>query len=150
MSRLVPEPPAAGRVLDARLHLLDRQVLDADGEPVCTLDDLELDVAGPDAAGADAAGADHAAGERAHPTGRSTLVVTALLTGPVLGTRLFGGRPPSSRWQRVLWRHVTDVGAAVRIGVRGDELEATWRERWLRERVVGRIPGRAHDPEAGS
>ena len=32
-----------GRVLDAHLHLLDRQVLDRDGTPVTTVDDLELD-----------------------------------------------------------------------------------------------------------
>ncbi len=34
---LPPDRPLAGRVLDARLHLLDRQVLDADGVPVTTL-----------------------------------------------------------------------------------------------------------------
>ena len=30
-------------MLDAHLHLLDRQVLDRDGTPVTTVDDLELD-----------------------------------------------------------------------------------------------------------
>ena len=37
-----PVPPVAGRTLDAQLHLLDRQVLDSDGVPVTTVDDLEL------------------------------------------------------------------------------------------------------------
>ena len=32
-----------GRLLDARLHLLDRQILDADGDPVGTVDDVEFD-----------------------------------------------------------------------------------------------------------
>ena len=32
----------AGRILDAEVHLLDRQVLDKDGMPVTTVDDLEL------------------------------------------------------------------------------------------------------------
>ena len=31
-----------GRLLDARLHLLDRQLLDDDGDPVGIVDDLEL------------------------------------------------------------------------------------------------------------
>ena len=31
------------RRLDAQLHLLDRQMLDADGVPVSTVDDVELD-----------------------------------------------------------------------------------------------------------
>ena len=35
-------PPTGVRVVDARLHLLSRQVLDVDGEPVTTVDDLEL------------------------------------------------------------------------------------------------------------
>ena len=38
-----PMPDYPGRVLDARLHLLDRQVLDRDGVPVSTVDDLELE-----------------------------------------------------------------------------------------------------------
>jgi hypothetical protein len=46
--RLAPVPPTAGRTLDAQLHLMDRQVLDNDGVPVTTVDDLEL--SGPDPA----------------------------------------------------------------------------------------------------
>jgi len=37
-----PGKPTAGRFTDANLHLLDRQVLDRDGDPVTTVDDLEL------------------------------------------------------------------------------------------------------------
>ena len=36
---LPPDEHPPGLVLDARLHLLDRQVLDVDGVPVCTVDD---------------------------------------------------------------------------------------------------------------
>ena len=32
----------AGRLLDAQLHLLDRQVIDVHGAPVTVVDDLEL------------------------------------------------------------------------------------------------------------
>jgi hypothetical protein len=77
--RLAPVPPTAGRTLDAQLHLMDRQVLDHDGVPVTTVDDLEL--SGPDL-------------DTEIPPGTAAPVLTALLTGPVLGTRIFGGRPP--------------------------------------------------------
>lgn len=123
-------PTPAGRVLDARLHLLDRQVLDPDGTPVCTVDDLEL-------RGADGA---HV------PDGVHDAYVTAVLTGPVLATRVFGGRPPDSRWARLQWQHVVQVGTVVRSGVRSDDLDLTWTERWVRDRVIGRIPGGRHDP----
>jgi len=120
----LPEPPRpAGLVLDARLHLLDRQVVDVRGDPVAIVDDVELE-------------------ER---DGR--VVATDLLSGPVLATRVFGGRPPRSRWHRVAWRHVTEVGVVVRLGVRGETLDVLWVERWLREHVVGRVPGGRHDPE---
>lgn len=127
---LPPVPTPAGRVLDARLHLLDRQVLDPDGSPVCTVDDLELH-------GAD--GADV-------PDGTQPAYVTAVLTGPVLATRVFGGRPPRSRWARLPWDHVVQVGTVLRCGVRSDRLDLTWTERWVRDQVIGRIPGGRHDP----
>jgi sporulation protein YlmC with PRC-barrel domain len=130
----LPEPRQPGRVLDARLHLLDRQVLDVDGMPVCTLDDLELDgVAG--------------SGDDGPIDGSVPVVITALLTGPVLGTRVFGGRPPASRWHRLPWSHVSDIGSAVHLGVSGSRFDATWLERWARHHIVGRIPGGEHDPE---
>jgi hypothetical protein len=136
---LAPEPPQPGRVLDARLSLLDRQVLDADEVPLCTLDDLELEPA-------DDGGRD----DRDRPAGAATVLVTGILSGPVLRTRIFGGRPPSSRWETIAWRHVRDLGTAVRLAVRGDDLDLTWPERWTRDHVVGRIPGGRHDPEGGS
>ncbi|GMA94942.1 hypothetical protein GCM10025881_17660 [Pseudolysinimonas kribbensis] len=69
----------AGRVFDARLQLLDRQVLDPDGMPVTAVAGLEL--------------SDVPWGEDL-PADAEAPVVTALLTGPVLGTRVFGGRLP--------------------------------------------------------
>ncbi|GAB2501665.1 hypothetical protein GCM10027063_46310 [Promicromonospora xylanilytica] len=130
-----PEPQQAGRVLDARLHLLDRQVLDVDDVPVCTLDDLELEIV------------DGEPPEDGRIDGSVPVVISALLTGPVLGTRVFGGRPPTSRWYRLPWAHVSEVGTVARLGVRGTGLDATWLERWTRDHIVGRIPGGTHDPE---
>jgi len=122
--------PAAGRVLDARLHLLDRQLLDVDDVPITTVDDLEI-------LGLDG---------DPDPTG-GPAVLANLLTGPVLGTRIFGGRPPSSRLERIPWSHVADVATAVHLGVPGDRLDVSWTERWVRDHIIGRIPGGRHDPE---
>jgi len=129
--KLAPVPPTAGRTLDAQLHLMDRQVLDNDGVPVTTVDDLEL--SGP------------SLGEELEP-GTPAPVLTALLTGPVLGTRIFGGRPPSSRLIRIPWKDVADVGVVIRLGVSGENLDAGWVERWIRDKIIARIPGGRHDP----
>ena len=129
--RLAPLPPTAGRTLDAQLHLMDRQVLDNDGVPVTTVDDLEL--SGPEL-------------DSELPPGTPPPVLMALLTGPVLGTRIFGGRPPSSRLIRIPWTDVADVGVVLRLGVRGDNLDASWVERWIRDKIIARIPGGRHDP----
>ncbi|WP_171468608.1 hypothetical protein [Cellulosimicrobium sp. 72-3] len=139
--------PTGVRVVDARLHLLSRQVLDVDGEPVTTVDDLELVAS---------AAADDAAPDRSPDDGPRDAVpgepaeVGAVLTGPVLVTRLLGGRPPASRWERVPWSDVGHVGTALELTVRADSLDLHWTEDWLREHVVGRIPGGRHDPEEES
>lgn len=121
------------RLIDARLHLLDRQVIDVDGEPVTTIDDLEI--IGPD-------GGEVAPGEPAH--------LAAVLTGPVLVTRLLGGRPPRSRWERIAWKHVARLGTAVELEVSREDLDLDWAERWVRDHLIHRIPGGDHDPESGS
>ncbi|MBT2522041.1 hypothetical protein [Arthrobacter sp. ISL-28] len=128
---LAPVPPIAGRILDAQLHLLDRQVLDNDGVPVTTVDDVELSA--PEE-------------ETVIAPGTPAPIITALLTGPVLGTRIFGGRPPSSRLVRIPWKDVADVGVVVRLGVSGENLESGWVERWIRDKIIARIPGGRHDP----
>ena len=45
------------------------------------------------------------------------------------------------------WSHVTDVATVVSLDVRGEGLDVLWVERWLRDHVIGRIPGGRHDPE---
>lgn len=128
----LPMPPAvAGRVMDAGLKLLDRQILDPDGVPVTTVDDLELTT--PD--------------DLAHLDPDKPPVVQALLTGPILMTRIFGGRLPDSRFLRIPWKVVADVETVVKVGVAADSLDASWTERWVRDHVIARIPGGRHDPE---
>ena len=119
------------RVIDAQLHLLDRQVLDVDGVPITTVDDLELSDM-PDGAIRKGTPAPH---------------IESLLSGPVLGTRIFGGRPPASRWHRIEWQHLARIGTALELGIDGEELDVTWPERWVRDHIIGRIPGGHHDPE---
>lgn len=130
--RNLPMPPAvAGRVLDAGLELLDRQILDPKGVPVSTVDDLELTT--PD--------------DLAHVDPEKPPMVDALLTGPILLTRIFGGRLPDSRFVRIPWTIVADVETVVKVGVAADSLDASWTERWMRDHVIARIPGGRHDPE---
>jgi hypothetical protein len=124
-------PTVAARVLDAQLDLLDRQVLDRDGVQTTTVDDIELtDV-----------------DDLAHLDPDRPPELSSVLTGPVLGTRIFGGRPPDSRFERIRWTDVHEVGTVLRLGVAADSLDATWAERWVRDRIIARIPGGTHDPE---
>jgi hypothetical protein len=128
---LLPAPPVDGQILDAQLNLLDRQVLDVDAEPVTAVDDIELTgiVFG-----------------QAADAGRPP-IIHALVGGSVLLSRLFGGRPPDSRLRRIEWKHVADVGVVIKLGVHAEDLDITWGERWLREHIIGRIPGGRHDPQ---
>jgi len=122
---MFPDVPAhRGRLLDARLHLLDRQLLASDGEPVGIVDDLDLD--------------DLRFGDDAAPQ------VTAILTGQVLLTRIFGGRPPRSRLQALPWQLVAKLGTVLRLTPDAGELDHLWVEHWLRDHLIGRIPGGRH------
>lgn len=122
----------AGRIIDAQLHLLDRQVLDREGVPVTAVDDIELSEI--------PMGVDLKRGTPAP-------VIENLLSGAVLGTRIFGGRPPSSQWHRIPWSVIAELGIAISLDAGADEFELTWPERWVRDRIIGRIPGGRHDPE---
>jgi hypothetical protein len=127
------DPEAAtGRVLDAQLHLLDRQVHDIASVPVTAVSDLEI--------------SDIESVENIAP-GTPAPEIVALLSGPVLGIRIFGGRLPRSRLQRIAWSAVYEVAIVIRLSVKGETLDATWAERWVRDRIIGRIPGGSHDPE---
>lgn len=116
--------PARTRLLDARLHLLDRQLV-ADGDPVGIVDDVEI--------------------------GESSVEappqVTAILTGHVVATRIFGGKPPRSQLQSLPWRAVAKVGIVVELHNGSGSFENLWVERWLRDNVIARIPGGCHAAE---
>ena len=122
----------ASRWLDAQLHLLDRQVLDVDGVPVAVVDDLEL--------------SEVLVGQEI-PIDTPPPVITALLSGPALATRIFGGRPPESRMQRTLWVDIVEIDVVIRLGVGRDILDLAWTEGWVRDRIIGRFPGGRLTPQ---
>lgn len=121
-------PRPRGRLLDARLHLLDRQLLDDDGAPVGIVDDLEL------------SGAEFGA----LTAGARPPRVTGLVSGHVLATRIFGGKPPPSRLQTIPWRLVAAVATVVRLHPTDMAFDALWVEHWLRDHVIAHIPGGRH------
>ena len=132
---MTSETQPSGRVLHAKLHLLDRQVIDSDGALLCKVDDVELDL--------DA----------------GVPVVSALLSGPqALGPRL-GGR--LGRWieavhrrlradpdpgpTRIPMQRVTEIETAITIDARGIELQGFGQ--WVENTVIARIPGATDAPE---
>jgi hypothetical protein len=120
------------RYLDVQLHLLDRQVLDVQGVPIAVVDDLEL--------------SEIPAGQDIPPD-TPPPVITALLSGPALATRIFGGRPPESRMVRTPWVAIREIGVVIKLSVGRDTQDLFWTERWVRDHVIGRIPGGRHTPK---
>jgi len=118
--------------LDARLHLLDRQLVDDDDNPVGIVDDLELDGVEPDT--------------DIEPS-TAAPKVTALLSGHVLATRIFGGAPPRSRMQEIPWELVASVGVTVKLKPTDMSFDVQWTEHWLRDHIIAHIPGGRHAGE---
>jgi sporulation protein YlmC with PRC-barrel domain len=123
-----------GRMLDAHLSLLDRQVTDPDGYMVGKVDDVELAY---------------------DDDGR--LYCAAILVGPAaLGPRLGGwlGRTVvrlQARWHRsqvgpyrIPFDQVGEIGSAVRLVSR---VSVPGLEDWAREHVISKIPGAQHDSD---
>ena len=122
----------AGEVVDAALELLDRQIVDANGEMAGKVDDLELAFA---------------AGPGDPP------FVDGILTGPGALAHRLGGRlgawldsaqrrlsedprPPS-----ISFGVVKRLGNHLELSVSRRDLGTMKFERWTRERIVDRIPG---------
>jgi sporulation protein YlmC with PRC-barrel domain len=105
------------KTIDATIDLIDRTALDRDGVPLSAVDDVEIDF-------------------DADPPRIMTLVLASGLL-----TRVLWSHPARRRLYRVPWRQVGDLGAAVQLDVDREDTDITWLERWLRENLVGRIPG---------
>ncbi|WP_426574549.1 hypothetical protein [Aquihabitans sp. McL0605] len=136
---MTAEPMPAGRIIDAALELLDRQLIDSDGVAAGKVDDLELT-----------------------ELADGSLVVTAILSGPgALAPRL-GGRLGTA-WAatfarlhpdadpapaRISFGVVRDLdGAQVRLSLSRHHLDGNRLEHWVRDRFISRIPGAGHEPE---
>jgi sporulation protein YlmC with PRC-barrel domain len=122
----------------AALQLLDRQIVDRVGRMAGNVDDVELEV---------------------DDDGR--LYVSAVLAGPGvlaprLGLRRFGnwlrrahavveddGGDPA----RVPLARIADIGNHVTVSLQHEEMGTFHGERWMRDHVIGRIPGSRHAAE---
>ncbi|HEX2383179.1 MAG TPA: hypothetical protein VHI95_11115 [Acidimicrobiales bacterium] len=134
---------AAARVMDAALELLDRQLIDCDDRLAGNVDDVEIVI--PDR------WPDGASGELP--------VVTALLSGPGVLAERFGGSlgrgwsalhrrlHPDGALISIPIGQVRDIGSAIRLGLRSDQLASNRMEVWFRDHVVGKIPGAGHAAE---
>jgi hypothetical protein len=127
-----------GRELYAGLHLLDKQLIDRSGRLCGKVDDLELTetpegqcyvsavISGP--------------GALSYRLGRRRL-------GTWLRTRLatsFGGSPDPDR---IPIGRIADIGSAVRVSADQDELGSFAAEAWVRDHIIGHIPGSRHDAD---
>jgi len=129
----------AGRVLDAGLHLLDRQLVDKNGRLAGKVDDLEL----------------------TFPEGGGPPQVTAILAGPGALSRRLGGRfgawleAVANRLRdgdddhpaRIPFAVVKQIGSAIDLSVAKAELETDRLEAWTRDRIIGKLPGANDAPE---
>lgn len=121
----------SNRVIHASLDLLDRQIVDRDGELVGKVDDVELS-----------------------DPNEGRLRVTALLLGPqayghrlggrlgtwiaAAGTRLAGTSEPI----RIPIDLVDEIAVSIKLNVHIAEVgRAESLDRWLRDHLIGRIPG---------
>jgi sporulation protein YlmC with PRC-barrel domain len=110
--------------------VLDNQVIDAAGIKLGKVDSviLVVDDGGPPRVTAIEIG-EQAIAERLHPRlGRWLDAIARRL-----------GAPPGK--SRIPWARVTDVGREIQVSVDGRRTRAFALERWLRARVIGRIPG---------
>jgi sporulation protein YlmC with PRC-barrel domain len=125
--------PSGGRVVDAGLELLDRQLVDVEGRMVGNVDDLRL----------------------RWPDEDGPPFVDAILAGPGALSRRIGGRlghwiaSVHARLQdsdlegtaSISFGVVRSIGSDIRLTVRLDQLGTQRFQEWVRDRIVAKIPG---------
>jgi hypothetical protein len=121
-----------GELRDARLHLLDRQLLDDDGDPIGIVDDVVL------------GGVEE---DQDIPDNAEAPRVTGLMSGRVVATRILGGSSPASRLQEIPWNVVASVGVVVSLKPTDMTFDMNWVDKWLRDNVIKHIPGGRHAAE---
>jgi hypothetical protein len=132
------DAPAPGRRIYAALHLLDRQILDADGAMAGKLDDLEFEQP-----------------EDGNPYAAAILSGLGAL-GPRLGGRLgrwLAGahrrlRPePEPGPARIPFGVVKKINNHVELTLHREQLDNNELEAWTRDTLIAHIPGAGHAPE---
>ena len=126
------------RVVDAGLHLLDRQLVDRQGRLCGKVDDLELTEA----------------------EGAGAIYVNAILSGS--GALLMRtGHLRLGQWLRrftaaastaesdvpvrIPIARVSDIGDHITLSLDKEELGTFAGERWVRDHIIGHIPGNRHN-----
>jgi sporulation protein YlmC with PRC-barrel domain len=131
---------AAGRTLDAGLHLLDRQLVDSEGKMAGKVDDLELQF--PDG-------------------GVGPPILTAIYAGPGALSRRIGGK--IGAWiesvharlhheaepgpARVPFGVVKRIENEIGLSVPKRDLDVSLFEDWVRDRIISKIPGAQHEAD---
>jgi sporulation protein YlmC with PRC-barrel domain len=128
-----------GRKMDLALNLLDRQIVDKNGIPAGNVDDLEFEWPA---------------------DGTGTPFVTALLAGPGALSERLGGR--LGKWissiharlnegdpqpARVSMGVVKRIGVKVELTLAASELQTWELQKWIRDKIILKIPGAGHAPE---
>ncbi len=130
---------SARRVIDAGLHLLDRQIVDKDGRLAGKVDDLELTFP--------------------HGSMSDPPFVSAILSGPGALAPQIGGR--LGKWIAAAESRLSDQPGPARISfgvvkriendiqliVSRDDLDVTRLEDWVRDTIISKIPGARHAPQ---
>lgn len=125
--------------MDLALNLLDRHIVDNDGQPAGNVDDLEFEW--PDG-------------------GAGPPFVGALLSGPGALSQRLGGR--LGKWissvhvrlnegdpqpARVSMGVVKRIGVKVELSLPASQLETWELQKWVRDKIILKIPGAKHAPE---
>jgi len=142
----------SGRELYAALHLLDRQLIDRDGRLCGNIDDLELTstpegvlyvsaiVSGPGALW-------RRLGRRRIGDWLRTHVAGVFDAGSESGSGSGSDDAPDPDPDRIPMSRVSDIASAVRLSASHTELATAAAEIWVRDHIIGHIPGSRHDAD---
>jgi hypothetical protein len=80
------------------------------------------------------------------PEGTSAPLVTPLVSGHVLATRIFGRRPPRSRLEFISWDLISTIAVVITLRPTDQEFDELWVKRWVASAHHRPHPGDRHAP----
>jgi sporulation protein YlmC with PRC-barrel domain len=137
---MTSEGPVTGREMWAALELLDRQLVDRDGHLVGKVDDVEFEIDDEPGALPRVTALCAGLGALANHIGGDTGRALAAAERRLAERR---DRQPS----RVDIAVVTEIGSAIELDAGREELDTNRGERWVRDVIIGKIPGAGHAAE---